>query len=203
MKATDSLANNRWSSSIGAKLGIRDSDAGQWRKPSGWSTKTVGKAYGGSILVARGATASLSTDFYGTAAAVAASVGPGRGSIRLRIDGGPWQTVSLKLSTALHRKVVWRERLPQGAHTIDIQGLCGQSTSDALLFSGSLDPKRASMQGEDAVAFTVIPRRLRRGHPELGAVLGRAASGAVSFELPIALWGARYASFERTWTAPV
>jgi subtilisin family serine protease len=134
VKATDSLANNRWSSSIGAKLGIRDSAAGQWRKPAGWSTKKVGKAYGGSILVAKGATASLSSDFYGTAVAVAASVGPARGSVRLRVDGGPWRTVSLKQSKALHRKVVWSERLPKGAHTIDIQGLSGQSTIDALLF---------------------------------------------------------------------
>ena len=134
VKATDSLANSKWSASIGAKLGLRDSTSGQWRKPSGWTTKKVSGAYGGSILLAKGSTPSLSGDFYGQAAAIAASVGPGRGSLRVRVDRGPWRTVSLKSSKARHRKVVWSQRLPKGAHTVDIQGYSGQSTFDTLLF---------------------------------------------------------------------
>ncbi len=134
VKATDDLGNSKWSASIGTKLGIRDSKSGDWHKPAAWKTKKVSQAYGGSILLAKGATPSLTSDFYGTAVAIAASVGPGRGSIRVRVDGGAWETVSLKKSSSKHRKVIWSERLGKGAHTIDIQGVSGQSTIDALLF---------------------------------------------------------------------
>ena len=134
VKATDSLGNTKWSSSIGAKLGIRDSSAGGWQKPAAWTKKKVSNAYGGSILLAKGATPSLSTDFFGTAVGIAASVGPGRGSFKVRVDGGAWETVSLKTSSSKHRKVAWAKRLGKGAHTIDIKGVSGQSTIDALLF---------------------------------------------------------------------
>lgn len=80
----------------------------------------------------------------------------------------------------------------------------GVETIDALLFSGSLDKKRITLSGEDAAAFAVIPprslsRQGRRRAPDLGPVLGHATSdGKLSFDLPVALWGARYLSFERT-----
>ena len=75
-------------------------------------------------------------------------------------------------------------------------------TTDVLLFSGSLKHKRLELSGEDAVAFAMIPpRRLQRGTPQLGQVLGSGPQG-VGFDLKIALWGARYVSFEHTGAAP-
>ncbi len=74
-------------------------------------------------------------------------------------------------------------------------------TSDVLLFSGSLDPKRFEYEGADVVSFAVVPPR-RRGSPELGAVLGAGAESA-SYSLPVALWGARYVSFEAGGSAAI
>lgn len=75
-------------------------------------------------------------------------------------------------------------------------------TTDVLLFSGSLKHKRLELTGEDAVAFAMVPpRRLQRGTPQLGQVMGSGPQG-VGFDLKIALWGARYISFEHTGAVP-
>jgi len=74
-----------------------------------------------------------------------------------------------------------------------------------MLENTMLNGETVRLDGADAAAFAVIPPRSltraanRRGAPDLGAVLGHAGSdGHLSFELPVALWGARYLSFERT-----
>ena len=69
----------------------------------------------------------------GKAAAIIASVGPRRGFMRVRIDGGPWRRVNTRSANAGHRKVVWTARLAPGGHTIEIQGLTGQTAIDGLL----------------------------------------------------------------------
>lgn len=85
-----------------------------------------------------------------------------------------------------------------------IEGWSGQPTSvettDALLFSGSLEPKRFEYVGADAVAFSVVPPR-RRGSPDLGAALAAGPDG-LAFSLPVALWGTRYLSFEASGGPP-
>jgi hypothetical protein len=135
VKARDALGNVRHSASIWARLSVRDSGSSRWQKPAsgGWQTKKVGKAFGGAILLAQGPTDSLSTTFNGKAAAIVASIGPGRGSCRVRIDGGAWHTVDLKSNRAGHRRVVWSRRLVEGSHSLEIQGSDGQTALDALL----------------------------------------------------------------------
>jgi hypothetical protein len=113
---------------------VRDSDSSTWRTPeSGWSTKKAGKAYGRSILVAGGRTGILSTAFVGKAVGLVGSMGPLRGSMRVRVDGGNWTTVSLWSAKAGHRRVFWGARLGGGSHLLEIQGVAGQSSVDALL----------------------------------------------------------------------
>jgi len=134
VKAKDRAGNTRRSASASARLVVRDSASGAWRVPAGWETRSISKAIGGSILLARGQTTSLSTTVQGKAAAIAASTGPGRGSLQVRVDGGTWHTVSLRNGRAKQRKVVWTTRLKSGKHTIEIQGQSGRSNVDALLF---------------------------------------------------------------------
>ena len=135
VKATDNLGNTRTSGVISARLSVRDFKSTLWQKPVGgaWKTKPVSQAFGGSILLANGGTGSLKTSFRGKALAVVGSVGPGRGTFRVRIDSGQWQTVSLKSKKAGHRKVVWSRRLDPGSHDVEIQGSSGQTAFDALL----------------------------------------------------------------------
>lgn len=77
-------------------------------------------------------------------------------------------------------------------------------TIDVLLFSGSIGAKTIEIDGGDASAFAVTPPKLRRrrrskGSPGLGPALGSSGSdGKLRFELPVALWGARYVSCERS-----
>lgn len=77
-------------------------------------------------------------------------------------------------------------------------------TIDVLLFSGSPGAKQIEIEGGDGSAFAVTPPKLRRrrraqGSPGLGQALGSAGSdGKLRFDLPVALWGARYFSCERS-----
>ena len=101
---------------------------------SDWRTKSAPSAYGGSLLLARGGTASLKTTFNGKAVAVIGSLGPGRGWFRVRLDGGEWTTVKLKASNTAPRRVVWSRAMAYGRHTLEIQGVSGQSAIDAMPF---------------------------------------------------------------------
>ena len=77
-------------------------------------------------------------------------------------------------------------------------------TIDVLLFSGSPGAKQIEIEGGDGTAFAVTPPKLRRrrraqGTPGLGQALGSSGSdGKLRFDLPVALWGARYFSCERS-----
>jgi len=135
VKAVDSLGNVSFSSPVWTKLTIRDSASSRWLQPAtgGWQTKRVDKAHKGSILLAKRSTDSLSTTFHGRAIAIMASVGPGRGELRVRVDGGAWYTVDLHAAKAGHRKAVWSRKLAKGSHTLEVQGVSGQATLDALL----------------------------------------------------------------------
>jgi subtilisin len=136
VKATDGLGNASKSRVATARLTVRDSRSGRWFQPAtgGWRTQPTAKAYGGSLLLARGATESLSTTFSGKAVALAAAVGPGRGTFRVRVDDGDWRSVSLKAKKAGQRKVVWSRTLDEGPHTVEVQGRRGQTALDAILF---------------------------------------------------------------------
>jgi subtilisin family serine protease len=135
VKAADSLGNGSTSDVATARLSIRDSESAQWFQPAtgDWRTQPATKAYGGSLLLAKGATESLATSFRGKAVALAGAVGPGRGSFRVRIDEGAWTTVSLKTKKAGQRRVVWSRELQGGPHSVEVQGLSGQSALDAIL----------------------------------------------------------------------
>ena len=133
VKASDSFGNVAISAAVSSRLSLRDSTSGQWSKGGTWKTKKVKQAYKGSILLATRGSATLSTSFTGKAAAIAASVGPSRGTFRVRIDGGAWKSVNTRTSSGGHRKVVWTTTVPYGQHTLEIQRLSGQAAIDGLI----------------------------------------------------------------------
>jgi hypothetical protein len=135
VKATDKIGNRSTSSVLRAQLVLRDTKSSRLVQPAsgGWKAKTAKKAYNRSLLVASSATDSLITSFNGMAVAVVASVGPKRGTFRVRIDDRDWTEVSLKKSKAGHRKVVWSRKVAPGPHTLQIQGLDGSVAIDAVL----------------------------------------------------------------------
>ena len=133
VRAFDKAGNVSYNKPIPARLTVRDSSSSAWKVPPKWKSKKAGKAFGGSVLVANGITDSLRTSFRGKALAIVASVGPGRGHLRVRVDGGKWAAVPLRARKAGHRKIVWSRIVPQGTHRVEISGLKGQTTLDALL----------------------------------------------------------------------
>jgi hypothetical protein len=84
-------------------------------------------------MIASDTTDSLSTTFDGMAVGLVASIGPSRGTLRVRVDGGDWSEVDLHATKAGHRKVVWSRQLAAGAHTLEVRGASGQTTLDAIL----------------------------------------------------------------------
>jgi len=134
VQSQDRLGNRSTSKTIEARLVVRDSDAVAWQLPaSGWQRRKAKGAQGGALLVARGATGSLSTTFSGRSMALVAPVGPDRGKLRLRIDGEDWIEVDLKRSKAQQRRVVLTRTLGTGMHLLEVRGLSGRSAVDALL----------------------------------------------------------------------
>jgi len=75
------------------------------------------------------------TEFNGDGVALVAPIGPGRGMLRVRIDGRRWQAVDLDSPRSLQRRIVFSRRLPDGEHRIEVRGLEGRPVIDALLFT--------------------------------------------------------------------
>jgi hypothetical protein len=127
----DDLGNVSKSRIRTVHLSVRDSSSSRWL--SGWQTAASGGAIGGSLLTTRSASASLTTEVEGVAYAIVAPVGPGRGTLRLRLDGGHWRSVDLRAKTARARRIVYRAGLAPGTHTLVVRAGSGEAAVDALL----------------------------------------------------------------------
>jgi len=119
---------------VPVRMTVLDSDSPAWLKPAGsWSRARVSKAVSGSVLLARKSGRILGTTFEGTAMAIVAPVGPKRGSMRVRVDGGPWHNVSLKARKGSNRRIVFSRRYQSGSHSLEIKPIKGQVAVDAIL----------------------------------------------------------------------
>jgi hypothetical protein len=135
VQSRDSLGNRRTSASIRTEMILRDSDAASWRLPASgdWDRRNARGAQRESLLAAQGATAGLRMAVSGKVVGIVAPVGPERGKLRVRIDGGEWDEVSLRQPSSRQRQVVYTRGLGPGAHLLEIQGLRGRTAVDALL----------------------------------------------------------------------
>jgi subtilisin family serine protease len=127
----DDLGNVSRSRIRTVHLSVRDSASSTWA--SGWQTTSSDGAIGGSLLTTSAASSSLTTRIDGLGFAVVAPVGPGRGTLRLRLDGGSWRTVDLRAKASRARRIVHRAQLAPGAHTLEVRADSGKPAVDALL----------------------------------------------------------------------
>jgi hypothetical protein len=135
VRSRDSLGNARTSPSLMTSLVVRDADASAWQLPAGgWHRRAARGALGDTLLVASGSTASLRTSLSGRSVAIVAPVGPERGRVRVRIDGGAWQEVTMRRPRSALRRVVFATAFGRGTHRLEIQGLAGKTAIDAVLF---------------------------------------------------------------------
>jgi len=134
--ATDKLGNRSRSPAFSVGMVLRDSDAPGWRQPSaGWKPKRTKGAFGGSLLMGSATAKAVATEFRGDGVALVAPVGPGRGTVQVRIDGRRWQTVDLEHPRSMQRRIVFSRRLPDGQHRLKVRGLQGRPVIDAILFT--------------------------------------------------------------------
>lgn len=86
-----------------------------------WSTSRTSRALGGRELVARRAGASATYDLSCRSVGIVARKGPGRGSLRVYVDGRLRKIVRLSARHARESSVVWRKNFSQeGSHTVTI-----------------------------------------------------------------------------------
>jgi hypothetical protein len=136
VKAVDGYGNKSTGRTMQARMRVRDSASPKWVRPvtGGWQTLPAKPAVGGSFLATSGPAAAISTRIYGKAVAIVAPIAPGRGVMRVRIDGGNWVNVNLKAASGSHRRVVFSRRLQMGVHKIEIDAVQGPAAVDALLW---------------------------------------------------------------------
>ena len=134
VRSRDNLGNRSKSSALRLGLKVRGSGSSKWiLADRGWASHGKKDAVGGSLLVGASGGAALATRFDGRAVAVVAPVGPSRGKVRIRVDGGPWQKVDLRARKSSFRRVVFSRRLEDGSHLLEIEVRKGKAGIEAVL----------------------------------------------------------------------
>jgi subtilisin family serine protease len=135
VRSTDTLGNQS-TAKVALRLSVRDSASARIVRPAGgWSTKSSPRAIGGSLLSSNTTSAALLTTFDGVGVAIVAPLGPTRGKIRVRIDGGAWTSVDLNASRFAPRRVVYSRKRKAGVHTVEIRVQSGAAAIDALIIT--------------------------------------------------------------------
>ncbi len=100
---------------------VQDTPSSSLSYSSGWKRLTAASAFGGSVRTTSRVDRWVRLRFTGSQIAVVAAKGPGRGRIRIAIDGTRVATVDLKATTGASRRVVFHQRLTPGPHTIEVR----------------------------------------------------------------------------------
>ena len=87
----------------------------------GWTRLARSSAFGGSLRSSSTRDRWVRLRFTGTEVALVAVRGPGRGRVRISIDGRRGTTVDLRASTTSNRSIVFRKRLSPGRHTMEVR----------------------------------------------------------------------------------
>jgi hypothetical protein len=99
---------------------LLDDDASAVRYTSAWRRRAAAGAYDRRTTSSTRVGSRARLTFTGDQVAILATRGPGRGRIRIRIDGRVVATVDLRARSTSMRRIVFARRLSDGKHTLEV-----------------------------------------------------------------------------------
>ncbi|MET0773485.1 MAG: GH25 family lysozyme [Candidatus Limnocylindrales bacterium] len=126
---------------IARSVRLLDDDAGSLRYTDAWRRRAAPGAHDGRTTTSTRSGERVRFTFTGDQVGVLATRGPGRGRIRIRIDGRTVGTIDLRASSTRMRRVVFVRGLQHGEHTIEVlhvkraDGRTGRVDIDGFLFT--------------------------------------------------------------------
>lgn len=118
-----------------------DDDANALRYSSAWRRRTAKGAYDGRTTTSTRTGSRVRLTFTGDQVALLATKGPGRGRVRIRVDGRTVATVDLRASKTSMRRIVFAQTVGAGTHTIEVVhlkrpgGRAGRVDIDGFLYT--------------------------------------------------------------------
>ena len=133
IKATDLVGNSATSTPLLTRM--VPVQAQRAALSSGWTVIAQSTAAGGDVLRAAAGWRSATFDFTGRGVALVAPFGPGKGKVRIRLDGQAVATIDLARKTSAPRRMVWVSgALTPGPHTVKVVTVGGAPVDlDAFL----------------------------------------------------------------------
>lgn len=132
LKGVDGMGNAS-TKTIRTEVRLVDAASGAVDAAGEWSAVRSSGAITGGILVSSRRGDTLEAEVSGRGVALVAPVGPSRGALRVRLDGGDWTRVSLKASSRKVRHVVFGRAIAGGVHRLELRVAAGSVAVDALL----------------------------------------------------------------------
>lgn len=120
VRALDADGDTMARHTLGRTVRLLDDDASTLRYTSTWRRRATKGAYDGRTTTSTRAGSRVRLTFTGDQVAIVATRGPGRGRIRIRIDGRTVRTVDLRASKQSLRRVVFVRSLSHGKHTLEV-----------------------------------------------------------------------------------
>src|SRR5262249_29961127 len=123
VRARDGAGNwSGWSTPAAAGLKLAQAEGAGFEKIAAWQSAAQSGASGGAVAYSTSSGAILRYGFPGRSVALVATLGPGRGTADVYIDGYRATTIDLSSSTLTARQVVFtRNWSSSGSHVISLQ----------------------------------------------------------------------------------
>jgi hypothetical protein len=141
VRALDADGTTMDGHAIARTVRVLDDDAGSVGYTNRWRRRTTAGAFDGRTTTSTRAGDRVRLTFTGDQVGLIATRGPGRGRIRIRVDGRTLATVDLRASSTSMRRVVFVRTLGQGTHTIEVvhikrpDGRTGRVDLDGFLYT--------------------------------------------------------------------
>jgi GH25 family lysozyme M1 (1,4-beta-N-acetylmuramidase) len=121
VRAQDADGATMASHTLRRTVRLLDDDASAIRYSSAWRRRSASGAYDGRTTTSTRAGSRARLTFTGDQVALLATTGPGRGRVRIAIDGHTVATVDLRASRTSMRRIVFARGIPAGTHTIEVR----------------------------------------------------------------------------------